>query len=77
MPQKISFKHPDKKIELLMRVRKVGTNQVIRIKLGDEIIREIKKKHLTPSEMEKVIILSDAIKGKTGTLSVEVGDSND
>ena len=41
-------------------------NKVLQIKIGDEVIREIKKDHVTPSEMEKVVIATKVLKDKVG-----------
>ncbi|MBI9011330.1 MAG: FAD-dependent oxidoreductase [Clostridiales bacterium] len=62
VPQTIRKENPEKIVELLMRVRSVGTHKVIRVKLGDEVIREVKKDHVTPSEMEKIVIATKALK---------------
>jgi hypothetical protein len=66
VPQSIRIDNPEKIVELLMRVRSVGQNKVLQVKIGDEVIREIKKDHVTPSEMEKIVIATKVLKDKVG-----------
>jgi len=73
VPQTIRRDTPEKIVELLMRVRVVGTQKVIRVKLGDEVIREVKKDHVTPSEMEKIVIATKGLKNNQNqVLTVEL-----
>lgn len=72
VPQEISLKHDEKIVELYMRVRNQATNVTFVVKLGDRVIREIKKDHVTPSEMEKIVVASKVLEGCDEVLSVEV-----
>ncbi|WP_411168679.1 NAD(P)/FAD-dependent oxidoreductase [Clostridium sp. MB05] len=56
VPQKISIEDMDDKLTIFMRVNNVYKNKVLVIKSGDMIISKFKRKHLAPSEMEKVIL---------------------
>jgi NADPH-dependent 2,4-dienoyl-CoA reductase/sulfur reductase-like enzyme len=77
VPQSISFRHPDEKIELLLRVKKVYNNVSIVIRVGSHEIRRIKKKHMTPSEMEKIIVLKSqlhTLEASMLTIEIEEGE---
>jgi NADPH-dependent 2,4-dienoyl-CoA reductase/sulfur reductase-like enzyme len=69
------FIHPvnlDKTVELMFRVRKQYRNVELVIKKDDEVLRVIKKKHLAPAEMEKVILKASDVAACEHTLSIEV-----
>jgi NADPH-dependent 2,4-dienoyl-CoA reductase/sulfur reductase-like enzyme len=69
------FIHPvnlDKTIELMFRVRKQYRNVELVIKKDDEVLRVIKKKHLAPAEMEKVILKASDVETCQHSLSIEV-----
>lgn len=73
VPQKIKVEGLDKPIEFFMRVRDVYMNSKLIIKLDGEIIRELKKTYMIPSEMEIVKLDPKLLKGKNGKeLTVEV-----
>lgn len=67
--------HPDNvknTIELLFRVKKQYRNVNLVIKKDGEVFRSIKKKHLAPAEMEKVILKNTDILDVHHILSIEV-----
>jgi len=72
VPQEISLVHDEKVVEIFMRVRNQSSNVKFVVKLGDEVIREVKKNHVTPSEMEKIVLASKMLENSNETLSVEV-----
>ena len=73
VPQKIKVEELDKPIEFFMRVRDVYMESKIVVKLDGEIIRELKKKYMIPSEMERLMLDPKLLKGKNGKeLTVEV-----
>jgi len=60
MPQRIHFDLlAEKPIKLLFRVTKQYKDVKLKIRYGNNIIREIKKAHLAPAEMESVILKVD------------------
>lgn len=67
--------HPDNvknTIELLFRVKKQYRNVNLVIKKDGEVFRSIKKKHLAPAEMEKIILKNTDIFDVHHILSIEV-----
>jgi len=72
VPQEIQLVHDEKIVELFTRVRHVDTDVKFVVKLGDKVIREIKKNHVTPSEMEKIVIAASALELSNEILTVEV-----
>lgn len=73
VPQKIKVKELEKPIEFFMRVRDVYMDSKLIVKLDGEIIRELKRKYMIPSEMERLMLDPKLLKGKDGKeLTVEV-----
>ncbi|MCH4886502.1 FAD-dependent oxidoreductase [Acidaminobacter sp. JC074] len=72
VPQEIALVHDEKAVEIFMRVRNQASNVKFVVKLGDQVIREVKKNHVTPSEMEKIVLASKMLEDSNETLSVEV-----
>jgi len=72
VPQRIHPVNLDKTIELMFRVSKQYKNAEIVIKKDDEVLRVIKKKHLAPAEMEKVILKASDVALCQKTLTIEV-----
>lgn len=64
VPQIIREENLEDNLELFMRVRNVYKNVKMEVKADGKVIKEIKKKHLAPGEMEIVKIDSNLIKGK-------------
>ncbi len=56
VPQKFRLNNIEKSLELYMRVTNVYKDMRLQVKAGDEIIVNLKKNHVAPGEMEKVII---------------------
>ena len=72
LPQKISPKFVEDNIELLFRVRKNYKNCKIVIMQDGTKIREIKKMHLAPAEMETIVITKEEILGTSNTIQIAV-----
>ncbi len=70
IPNTIRKNYVDDKIELLFRVKEIMTDVKILITSND-VIKTVKKAHINPSEMEKVIIQTDEIDFDEG-VTVEV-----
>ena len=56
VPQKFRKENLDKNLEIFMRVREVFKDVKIEVRYGEETIMSLKKSHLAPGEMEKIII---------------------
>ncbi len=73
VPQKLRTAYLDDNVSLYMRVRNVYEKATFVIKADGEIIKEIKKTHLAPGEMERLSIKTDLIKNRNiSELTVEV-----
>ncbi|HAS79904.1 MAG TPA: pyridine nucleotide-disulfide oxidoreductase [Fusobacteriaceae bacterium] len=56
VPQKFRKENIDKGLEVFMRVREVFKEVKLEVKCGDEVIMSLKKPHMAPGEMEKIMI---------------------
>lgn len=72
VPQEIQLVHDEKTVEIFMRVRSQANNVKFIVKLGDQIVREVKKNYVTPSEMEKIVLAAKVLENTDQKLSVEV-----
>lgn len=73
VPQIIRFKNPGDAIELMFRVKKVFTGVYIVVRVGGDVLKVLKKKHLSPSEMEKIMMPTKQLIGyKDKTVVVEI-----
>lgn len=62
VPQNIHYDNLDSKLELFMRVKSEFKGVEVVVKGDGEEIRRIKKKHMAPAEMEKVILAKKMLK---------------
>lgn len=73
VPQKVRIDNVDKNLDLFFRVRKVYNQCKLIIKADTEIIKEIKKRHLEPGEMEHILLPKALLEDKTfSSLTIEV-----
>ncbi|OQY42798.1 MAG: pyridine nucleotide-disulfide oxidoreductase [Fusobacteriia bacterium 4572_74] len=56
VPQKFRKENIDKGLEIFMRVREVLKDVKLEVRCGDETIMSLKKPHMAPGEMEKIMI---------------------
>lgn len=56
VPQKICIEDIDEKLTVFMRVNNVYKNKVLVVRSGEKEIVRLKKRHLAPSEMERVVL---------------------
>lgn len=68
VPQKVRVGKLEKPLELFMRVKDVHKDSKIVVKLDGVKIRELKKKYMIPSEMERLILDPKLLQGKEGSL---------
>jgi hypothetical protein len=59
-----------------MRVNNIYKDKVITVKNEDKLIAKFKRKHLAPSEMEKIILSKKQLEGIKGdiVISLEEGE---
>ncbi len=73
VPQKIRPENLNDKVSLFMRVNQTFSNVSLVVKAGDTVVREFKKKHLAPGEMESIDLDKEMLEGMgVETLTVEV-----
>ena len=56
VPQKISADAVKDNLTMFMRVNNIYHDKKIVVRAGDTVVAEFKRKHLAPSEMEKILI---------------------
>lgn len=71
LPQKID-KNVSGNVKLFFRVKDTFKNCAVRVKSGDDVILERKKKIVAPGEMETLILTEDKIKNLTAPVCVEL-----
>lgn len=72
VPQRINPNNVSNTVELMFRVRKIYKNVSLVVKKDGQVFRSIKKKHLAPAEMEKIILRQADIADVKNSLSIEV-----
>ena len=73
MPQKVLLDQSEEKLEFMFRVRNNYKNVTLQI-IGDgKVIKTIKKPHMAPAEMEKVILKQEELAGIRERLTIQVG----
>lgn len=73
VPQRVRTDNVDKNLDLFLRVRKVYKQAKLIIKADGEVIREIKKRRLTPGEMEHIVLPKSLLDNKLfACLTIEV-----
>ena len=61
VPQEIRPQNCQKELELYFRVNKVFDDVKVVLKIDDEVVKEIKKRHMAPGEMERIIVKPEAL----------------
>jgi len=56
VPQKFRKENIDKGLEVFMRVKEVFKDVKLEVRSGEEVLMSLKKPHLAPGEMEKIMI---------------------
>ena len=56
VPQKIRLDYVEKNAEVFFRVNKTFKNVQIQVKSGDDLIARFNREHMTPGEMERIIL---------------------
>lgn len=72
VPNTININNVNNFCEILFRVKKPNHNVQIIIKVDGVIIKEIKKEHINPAEMEKVILTNKDIENVKKSIEIEV-----
>lgn len=79
VPQRFSLEGIEDKLIIFLRVNNVYKDKILVVKSKDKTIASFKKKHLAPSEMEKVILPKKLLENVNEDLiiSLEEGEAND
>lgn len=72
LPNTINTKNIEDKVEIYFRVLSPSKHATLRIKKDGLILKEIKKPHLNPAEMEKVILFRKDIEDCKNQIEIEV-----
>jgi hypothetical protein len=77
VPHSVRIDNVEQNLDLFLRVRKVYDKAKLIIKADGEVIKEIKKRHLAPGEMEHILLPKSLLEGKTfDDLTIEVGEES-
>lgn len=76
VPQKISIDDIDDKLTIFMRVNNVYKDKIIKVKSGEKIVQVLKKKHLAPAEMERVILKKELLKDLKEEIVISLEEIN-
>ena len=66
VPQKYRLENVENALEISMRVNNIYNNMRLQVKDGDKIIVNMKKQHLAPGEMEKIMVPKKLLENVTG-----------
>jgi NADPH-dependent 2,4-dienoyl-CoA reductase/sulfur reductase-like enzyme len=72
VPHKVNVENVGDTIEFMFRVSRAYKKATLVITKDGEVIKQIKKPHLAPAEMEKLLVKHADLLGCTSTLSIEV-----
>ena len=76
VPQKISANDIDDNLTIFMRVNNVYKDMIIKVMSGDKVVRKLKKKHLAPAEMERVVINKELLKDLNEDIIISLEEVN-
>ena len=70
VPHTIRVANLEKEVDLMMRVTDPFRNKYLTVRHGSDVVKRVKKVHLTPGEMESIKIPVEKLRGLTGELTV-------
>lgn len=76
VPQKISANDIDDNLTIFMRVNNVYKDMIIKVMSGDKVVRKLKKKHLAPAEMERVVINKELLNDLNEDIIISLEEVN-
>ncbi|WP_300382133.1 FAD-dependent oxidoreductase [Clostridium sp.] len=74
VPQRLSVNAIEDNVTVFMRVNNIYHDKIIKVKSGDKIIANFKRKHLAPSEMEKILLSKKILEGLQGDIIISLED---
>ena len=75
VPQKISADAVKDNLTMFMRVNNIYNDKKIVVRAGDTVVAEFKRKHLAPSEMEKILIKKSLLENVKEDLVVSLEEA--
>ena len=72
VPQNLRFENLEDQVNLFMRVNKVYHNATLVVKADGVTIKEVKKRHLAPGEMENIVLEKSLLSNIVKSISVEI-----
>lgn len=76
VPQRISTNDIDDKLTIFMRVNNVYKDMIIKVRSGNNVVQTLKKKHLAPAEMERVLIKKELLKDLKEDIVISLEEVN-
>lgn len=76
VPQRICPNNLNEPLEILFRVKKSYKNVTLLVKKDNQIFKQIKKRHMAPAEMEKLILMASDLQDVRETLSFEISEGS-
>ncbi|MEG1256111.1 FAD-dependent oxidoreductase [Clostridium sp.] len=74
VPQKLNVEVVEDKLTVFMRVNNIYHDKNLVVRCGDEVIASFKRKHLAPSEMEKILLTKTHLEKVTGDITISLED---
>lgn len=74
VPQKLNIDAVEEKLTIFMRVDNIYQHKKLVVRCADKTIAQFKRKHIAPSEMEKVVISRALLQKIDGDLTISLED---
>lgn len=74
VPQRLNIEAVEDRLTIFMRVNNIYHDKYIVIRCRDKIVAKLKREHLAPSEMEKVILSNSMLKKINDNITISLED---
>ncbi|HAM63176.1 MAG: pyridine nucleotide-disulfide oxidoreductase [Firmicutes bacterium GWF2_51_9] len=74
VPHHINPSNVEKSIECMFRVTKTAKFVELVVKRDGQVLKRIKKRHLAPAEMERIVLTKDELMGCNESIRIEIGE---
>lgn len=74
VPHRINPNNVEKAIECMFRVTKTAKFVELVVKRDGQVLKKIKKRHLAPAEMERIVLTKDELMGCVESIQIEIGE---
>lgn len=72
VPSSVQIENVEENVEFLFRVTKTARNAVLNVYKDGNLLKSVKKPHVAPAEMEKIILKKSELEGINETLTIEL-----